>query len=293
MFEWLLDLIGYQGHGYAIDELSRRLDVATESLTKAAPAYREFEIRKRCGGSRRIAAPSQDLKILQRRMLRRLFSRLRVHPAATGFQRGESFVTNARRHQAKAIVISFDIKDFFPSITADRVRRYFRAIGWNRQATQLLVRLVTWQGRLPQGAPTSPRLSNLVNYRMDTRLTKLAERFKATYTRYADDITISLEDEDQDLHSLIGRTIAVLRSEGYQPHLRRKFDVRRRHQRQEVTGLVVNSQANLSRTTRRWLRAVEYRTKQFQRALDFRRTSQFSGLRSVQRPTLSDPQLAG
>jgi RNA-directed DNA polymerase len=145
VFDWLLDLIGYPGRGHDVDELARRLGLSVESLSAATPSYSEFEIPKRSGGVRRIAAPSPDLKELQRRILRRLLSRLRVHLAATGFERGQSFVTNACRHEAKAIVLRFDIKDFFPSITAHRVRKYFRAIGWNRKAARFLVRFVTWQ----------------------------------------------------------------------------------------------------------------------------------------------------
>jgi len=293
MLDWLLDLVGYQGQGHTVDELTRRIGVPAESLTKVQPDYREFEISKRSGGTRRIAAPSPELMELQRRILRRLLRRLRVHPAATGFERGQSFVTNACRHQGKAVVVSFDIRNFFPSITAYRVERYFRAIGWNRKAARLLVQLLTWQERLPQGAPTSPRLSNLVNYRMDSRLTSLAADYGATYTRYADDITISLDDEDHDLHSLIASTIAIIRSEGYQPHIGKKFDVRRAHQRQQVTGLVVNSQVNLPRRTRRWLRAVEHRTKQFDKALCFTQPGAFSGTQPVKRPTLDRQQLAG
>jgi hypothetical protein len=128
---------------------------------------------------------------------------------------------------------------------------------------------------------------------MDNRISRLAAQYDATYTRYADDITISLADEGHDLHALIGGTIAILQNEGYQPHIRKKFDVRRRHQRQEVTGLVVNARVNLPRTTRRWLRAVEHRTRQLQDAPPAAYRSDSASLRAVKRPTITSEQLAG
>lgn len=219
--------------------------------------------------------------------------RLRVHSAATGFQRGKSFVTNARQHQTRAVVITLDIKDFFPSISERRIQRYFRAIGWNRKAAGILTKIVTWQGRLPQGAPTSPRLSNLVNYQMDTRLAEWARIRDFTYSRYADDITMSLDDEQCDIHGVIGFVIAVLRNHGYEPHLRKKFDVRRRHQRQEVTGLVVNCRADLPRTTRHWLRAVEHRARCLEEASDISSVLTSNRIRALKRPTLSKAQLDG
>jgi RNA-directed DNA polymerase len=293
MIEWFLDLIGYEGTGHNLAELARRLDTTPESITSLSPAYREFELPKRSGGVRRIAAPEDELKQFQRRILRRLLARLRVHRAVTGFQRGQSFVTNARLHEGRAVVISLDIKDFFPSISARRVQRYFRAIGWNRKAARALNQIVTWQGRLPQGAPTSPRLSNLVNFRMDSRLARLAQSYDAIYTRYADDITISLNDEQRDVHELIAVAIAILQSEGYQPHFHKKFDVRRRHQRQEVTGLVVNDRVNLPRATRRWLRAVEHRAKSFAEAHDISSIRTADQARPMKKPTLTNEQLAG
>ena len=281
MLDWLLTILGLN-RGYDVDELARRLDVSVEKLKSIQPSYREFNIPKRSGGTRTITAPDGELKNLQRTILRRLLDRLRPHPSAVGFERGESFVTNAARHCGKAIVVHFDIRHFFPSTKSKRVYYYFRKVGWNRQATRLITKLVTWQGSLPQGAPTSPRLSNLVNYRLDVRLAQLCKGYEATYTRYADDITISLGDELWDLHPLIAAVITIIREEGYEPHLRRKFSVRRQQHQQRVTGLVVNERVNLPRKTRRWLRAVEHRMRLRDEPLS-----------SAKEPTLSPAQLEG
>lgn len=280
MFQWLLDWLFSRGHD--VNELSRRLDLPLEQLLETPREYREFQISKRSGKPRAIAAPNGELKRVQQRILRRLLARLKTHPAATGFQPGVSFVDNARCHESQAVIIKVDLIDFFPSITRRRVADYYWAIGWNRKAARLLAELTTHHGVLPQGAPTSPRLSNLVNYVLDLRLAALAERYHGIYTRYADDITISLDQPYWDVHELVGELLRIIRQSGYWPHIGKKFDVRRSHQRQVVTGLVVNEQANLPRETRRWLRAVEHRMKCYREGGAFAR-----------RPSLSMEQLEG
>lgn len=256
---FLRRLFAGPGQGRDVDELARRLGMSADELGAVRPTYREFTVAKRSGGKRVIAAPADDLKSLQRRILRRLLTRLESHPAVTGFVKGRSIVHNARPHVGKAIVVKMDIEDFFTRTTAKRVREYFHAIGWNWAACDLLVKLVTRKGGLPQGAPTSPRLSNLVNRRMDKRLAALAAKRGAVYTRYADDMTFSFAQDDGDaarkLVSLAGRIVA---EEGYKIHTRKKLRIQRRSDRQVVTGLVVNERVNLPRVTRRALRAIEH-----------------------------------
>jgi len=257
----LVDVFGrlFKGDGHGVEELARRLDVSAVELSAARPNYRTFSMPKRSGGTRWIDVPEPGLKALQRRCLRRILARLRSHPNATGFERGHSIVTNAILHAGKAVVVRTDIRDFFPATRAGRVRRYFRCVGWNREAAGLLTRLCTYDGRLPQGAPTSPRLSNLVNYRMDARLAAMANHFGAAYTRYADDMTLSFEQDDRDaVHGAIRMMKLVLNDFGYRLHQRRKLQIRRRHQQQFITGLVVNARVNLPRVTRRRLRAIEH-----------------------------------
>jgi len=185
---------------------------------------------------------------------------LPVHPAANGFEPERSIVTNARPHEGQAVVVKMDLRDFFPSTSADRVHEYFRAIGYDQGSTALLVRLCTHANGLPQGAPTSPKLSNLVNARLDARLDGLARHVGANYTRYADDMTFSFEEDDrQAVQNLIRSVKFIVADEGYELHQHRKLQIRRRHGRQMVTGLVVNDGVSLPRSTRRWLRAVEHR----------------------------------
>jgi len=173
-----------------------------------------------------------------------------------------------------------DLKDYFESTKAERVRNFFQRIGWDQEAAAILTNLCTHHGGLPPGAPTSPRLSNLVNYRLDARLTALARGGKipcynprtgnqavqavpaagvATYTRYADDLTFSFQANDPgSVHRLIFFVKRIVKEEGYQVHMRKKLQIRRQHDQQRVTGLVVNDRVNLPRAVRRRLRAVEH-----------------------------------
>jgi len=242
------------------DELARRLGVSLDQLLAVPTGYQEFAIAKRSGGRREIAAPIEPLKALQRTILRRLLTRLRSHPAATGFERGHSIVTNAAAHAGAAVVVRMDLRDFFPNTSARRVEDFFRRIGWDAESAALLTKLCTHKGALPQGAPTSPRLSNLVNTAMDARLAALAGSVGGVYTRYADDMTFSFDATARsDTAAIIRSTKPIVREYGYKLHQGKKLRIRRRHQCQLVTGLVVNERPALPRATRRLLRAVEHR----------------------------------
>lgn len=285
MLDWLKSLFGRSGSPQAdtaparftIDDLAARIGVQVSNLRIARTSYRTFNLPKRSGGTRTISSPNDELKRVQRQILRRLLRRLRAHPCAMGFERGRSIADNARLHVNADVVIRMDLKDFFGSTSADRVFAYFRFIGYDAESAELLTRLCTHNGSLPQGAPTSPRLSNLMNYRLDARLAFLAARRGMTYTRYADDITFSFHEEKAAAavrqypktlerycnkaprpNDIIVAAKTIIEDEGYRLHMRKKLRIARRHQRQLVTGLVVNHTPNLPRATRRRLRAIEH-----------------------------------
>lgn len=248
------------GSGLTVQDLAARLDIEIEEVAAAQSRYRRYTIPKRNGGLRAICTPEPQLKKIQRRILRRLLRSLESHPCATGFEKGRSIVTNANAHLGAAVIVRMDIKDFFTSTRKNRIRRFFSSIGWNRFTSQLLTQLCTYEGSLPQGAPTSPRLSNLVNFSLDIRLAGVARKLGATYTRYADDITFSFEAERPKVVSdVIRQTKLVLADYGYRIHHKLKLSIRRKYQQQRVTGLIVNERVNLPRRTRRWLRAVRHR----------------------------------
>jgi len=264
--------------GMGMGELVQRLNVRFDELDATEIRYHSFTVPKRRGGTRTINAPAAPLKAMQRRILHRLLRRLHAHPAAIGFERKQSIVDHACLHAFKPVVVKMDLRDFFGSTAATRVHAYFRHIGWDDEAAKALTRLTTYQGKLPQGAPTSPRLSNLVNYRMDARISALVSgdretiyinpqtgekinvppRGTAFYSRYADDITISFANDNHYVNQIIHSVKRIVADEGYQLHTKKKLRIMREHDRQQVTGLVVNKGVRLPRATRRRLRAVEH-----------------------------------
>ena len=253
--QWLI-----HGAGRSVDELAARVGIPAAELLAVKPAYHTFQVPKRRGGQRTIHAPDVSLKRIQRSVYRRLLKRLPVHPSVAGFRPGYSIASNAAVHVGQTLVLRLDIQDFFPATQARRIHRYFRKIGWNRTAATLLTRLCTWEGGLPQGAPTSPQLSNIVNYQMDTRLAGLAAWCGGVYTRYADDLTFSFAlDVHRHYSTVLSMVPGILARYGYAIHTGKKMQIRRRHQCQMVTGLVVNEKLALPRKTRRWLRAVDHR----------------------------------
>lgn len=259
----------FRGSKYSKSDLIKRLSsrqsqwtqAAADTLLKTPVRYRDFLIPKRKGGQRTISAPERNLRDAQRLILRRVFQGLKVHPACQGFARGTSIARHAKVHRGQALVFRIDIKDFFPSIKRPRVYAFFRALGWNRAAADWLATMTTHNGALPQGAPTSPLLSCAINYRLDKRLTRLAEKAKANYSRYADDLTFSFQSEPGRPDQFMSLVYSILEDEGYAPQLHKKVRFMRRHDRQLVTGLVVNSKVALPRELRRKLRAARHRLK--------------------------------
>ncbi len=214
--------------------------------------YRKLSQPKKSGGTRSICAPSEDLKELQRRIAKVLLSRLKPHDACTGFRKGRSIVTNATPHVDKDFVLNIDLKDFFPSIAMPRVIGLFRTLGCDQNASHALAKIVTFEGKLPQGAPSSPDVANLVCRTLDKRISGFCETRGYHYTRYCDDITISGAGDGSGIMSVLSR---IIREEGFTIN-DTKTRVRTRSQRQMVTGVVVNSWANLPREDRRKMRAI-------------------------------------
>jgi retron-type reverse transcriptase len=242
-------------------------DFRPQSVQKAHYHYQW--VRKRSGGLRLIEAPKPQLKGVQLRILREVFAKVPVHPQAHGFCEGRSIVTNAQPHVGRRIVLKFDLENFYPSVRYSRVVAIFRSLGFSRDVAVWLGRLTTsalpWDAEirldhpltltalkyyhrhLPQGAPTSPALANLSAYGLDVRLSGLARKFNARYTRYADDLTFS---GTRQLAGALADFIPLVRQIVHSERFRlndRKGRVLRNNQRQTVTGVVVNSKPNFRR----------------------------------------------
>jgi RNA-directed DNA polymerase len=257
--------------GVSLAEL--RFLAYNRALTRVSH-YQRFRIPKKTGGERLISAPMPRLKRAQYWILDNILARVPIHPAAQGFAPGRSILTNAAPHVGREVVINLDVKDFFPTVTWKRVKGKFRGLGYSEAVATVLAlvctepdvdeieldgqRLYAARGprRLPQGAPTSPALTNLICWRLDKRLAGLAAKFGYTYTRYADDMTFSASGEAAAKASMLLKFIQeIVTAEGFTVHPD-KTRVMRAHSRQEVTGLVVNERIGVPRDTLRRFRAL-------------------------------------
>jgi retron-type reverse transcriptase len=155
--------------------------------------YYSFEIPKRSGGARSISAPYPVLLNAQKWIYDNILSKIKVHNNAKGFIKQSSITDNARVHLNTNYVLKMDIEEFFPSIKMNRIMSIFRNLGYTKKTSYYLSSICCLHGVLPQGAATSPCLSNIIAKRMDARITGLASRFALNYTRYADDFTLSGE----------------------------------------------------------------------------------------------------
>ena len=220
--------------------------------------YKRWNVPKRDGSPRLISAPKPDLKAAQRWITREVTEHLPVHGAAHGFLIGRSIVTNARVHAGAKVVVKMDIRGFYPTVTWRRVKGLLRKAGLGEQVATLMALLATESPReevvtrgrtyyvataprsLPQGAPTSPSITNALCLRLDARLSGLAKKLGCRYTRYADDLTFSWHgDAKTDVGGLLHAVTAIVKAEGFAIHPA-KTRVMRSGARQQVTGLVIN-----------------------------------------------------
>jgi RNA-directed DNA polymerase len=237
--------------------------------------YRRFTIPKRSGGERVISAPRTRLKAVQHWILTHILEPIVLADPAHGFVRGRSTVTNATPHVGAAIVVNVDLKDFFPTVTYRRVKGLFARLGYSEEVATVLGLLCSepeiaetqldgltyfvarGPRRLPQGAPTSPAITNALCRRFDRRIAGYAAQHALTYTRYADDLTLSTHDADAKIGSLLAFLRKVVTAEGFTVHPD-KIRVVRRGRRQEVTGVVVNEKPAVVRAELRRFRALLY-----------------------------------
>ena len=234
--------------------------------------YHRYEIPKKTGGMRSISAPKPALAGAQRWVLEEILEKIESRPEAHGFVKGRSVRSNALPHVGRAVVVNLDLKDFFPTLTFRRVKGLFRHMGYSEHVATVLGLLTTEPPRvkaeldgklygvalgervLPQGACTSPAITNLVCRKLDRRFKGLADKHGFTYTRYADDLTFS-GPKRQKVGRLLKSVRSILEDEGFFEHPK-KTKVMGRGRRQEVTGVTVNDKLAMSRADKRRLRAT-------------------------------------
>ena len=244
--------------------LALLIGISSDELCKMVFAedrfYSTARIPKRNGGYRELDIPSSDLKYIQKWIMQNILYCMRVSDYAYGFQPKRSIVDNARVHVNKHCIVNLDISDFFPSISFERVFRLFFYYGYTKEVSFVLAKLCTFRGKLPQGSPASPCISNICCLKLDARLSALATKYKADYSRYADDITFS---SNSDLKTIIRIVAPILLEEGFRVN-ERKTRISYHHQRQEVTGHIVNGEnVRVSKEFKRSLLQELYYCKRF------------------------------
>ncbi len=232
-----------------VDDLSQSLRLPKEVISKFSfnndRYYHRIEMEKKSGGIRHIESPLKELKAIQRWVLRYILDKLSPSTYAKGFVRKKSILDNAKPHEGNQYVLNLDLKDFFTTVQASHVYTLFKNIGYNNNIAFILTSFCTKSGYLPQGAPTSPALSNLVCLRLDHRISTYCKKRALTYTRYADDLCISgnkiliLQKASYLIKDIIcdeGFTINAKKEKFLGPKVRR-----------EVTGLTVTPKITISK----------------------------------------------
>lgn len=233
-------------------------------VTKEEHKYTEFEIPKKNGKTRKINAPIDQLKHLQRRLadllnncFAEITSEAQQKSLSHGFRKNHSIITNANNHKNRRYVFNVDLKDFFPSINFGRVRGFFiknNHFSLEEKVATIIAQIACHNNELPQGSPSSPIISNLIGHLLDVRMVNLAKNGKCTYSRYADDLTFSTKKKDfpasiatkEDGNNWVAskKLIREIEKVGFCLNTD-KTSMQYRTSRQLVTGLVVNEKVNI------------------------------------------------
>lgn len=218
--------------------------------------YREFKIPKRESGKFRIInEPLPNLKEIQIWINTNILKKIEnENSLITSYRTGKSVRDNAKFHRNQDMVLNVDIKDYFSNITKKKTFIFFINLGYSKSISGLLAELCTLDNKLPQGAPTSPLLSNLITKNIDKRLFSYCKQYKIRYSRYADDLTFSGTFNKNKILKFVK---TVLKEEGFIIN-KNKIRLKKRHQRQEVTGITVNKVLQVSSLIRRRIRQEVY-----------------------------------
>lgn len=230
--------------------LGVRLSEINHVISRHKHYYMPRDFPKPDGTCRKLLVPRGRLKEIQSEIKTRILSTISWPTSVHGGVLKRSNRTNALPHVGKSAVYSLDIKSFFPSVPPSAVNAAFKRLGFTEAAAKLLTRLTTWEHQLPQGAPTSTGLANLVLDRLDARFSSLCHEHGFDYTRFVDDITFSGGYRILKFRKLL---IRILEDEGYEVKLC-KVETMLRGSRQVVTKLIVNRKLNLPREKRKKIR---------------------------------------
>lgn len=244
-------------------------DSQLREFVRYSRKYRHRDAPKKGLGTRHLSAPEPALmEVLHKLDASAIFEALPIHDAAHGFVRGRSIVTHAAVHTDATTLVTVDLEDWFDTIDTARIATALQGAGWTEEAARVVSRLCTDDGRLPQGAPTSPRLANFVARHLDRQLALLARRFGFAYTRYADDLTFSSREGRS--RGAVQRFLRQVERLCKGEHFRIRWDkvkVTHHWTRMEVAGLVLNPEdgAPPVRVSREYIRRVASAIYNYQR----------------------------
>lgn len=225
----------------SLEDLSRELRVSKRLIfdltTFQDSFYKTYSIPKKSGGKRTISQPSKHLKAVQAWILHNILYKIRSSDYSKGFDLEDSIAKNAEVHVGNNCIINIDIKDYFGTINLNRVYKLFLKIGYNKEASYILARLCTYKDALPQGAPTSSKLANLISWNLDLRIAGYISKRGFNYSRYADDISIS-GYIPHSLKKSIPKIFGIIKDEGFEIN-HKKTRVQDLSGKRSVTGLVL------------------------------------------------------
>ena len=216
--------------------------------------YRTFTIPKKSGGERKISEPLPSLKEIQHWILQEILDQLPVSRLAKAYVKKRSIRENARFHIGQKVVLTIDLENFFSSLKYKKVFLLFLHLGYSVPVSTMLSNLCCLDGSLPQGAPTSPTLSNLLMVSVDKRIFGFTKEKEIRYTRYADDMTFSGDFEPGMVIKFVGKVLSQFELKINE----KKTRVRRPGQKQEVTGVIVNEKIQAPKELRKQLRQAVY-----------------------------------
>ncbi|MFW8495082.1 retron Ec67 family RNA-directed DNA polymerase/endonuclease [Enterococcus faecalis] len=241
-------------------------------------SYYTFEIEKKNGGVRVIHSPNDELKFVQKRLASVLWNKQKeiwnkkgIHPNIShAYEKNKSIITNAKIHRNKKFILNVDLEDFFSSFHFGRVKGFFEKDNNFKVPSEvalIIAQLTCYKGILPQGAPSSPIITNLICKIMDFRILKIARKYRLDYSRYADDLTFSTNrtsflDDKEAFMKILEKEI---NRAGFKLN-ENKTRLQYNSSRQEVTGLIVNKKLSVPREYYKQTRAMAhtlYKTGEF------------------------------
>lgn len=232
-------------------------------IKKKDTKYEEYKILKKNGALRTILAPDEYLKHTQYliNILLQIVFENKVNHFTNGFLINRNIVRNATPHINKKYVLNIDIKDFFPSIPFRRIKKTLEFQPFDLQMAReeigfVIANIATYKGFLPQGAPTSPILSNIVTQKLDRKIESICKEENIKFSRYADDLTFS-SNKNVLTETFVNKVYSIIKEEGFMPN-DQKTRLRSKGQRQEVTGVIVNDKLNISRQYIKKIRSILY-----------------------------------